>query len=59
MPELRVENGTLEVLNSRFPNVRGVQARSAKRTLATCVGSAPKQLTRVGNLRSAFTTEAT
>jgi len=30
----RVENRALEVLNSRFPNVRGVQARRTKRTLA-------------------------
>ena len=34
MREQRVENGALEALNSRFPNVRGVQARSTKRTLA-------------------------
>ena len=34
MTELGVENGALKVLNSRIPNVRGVQARSRKRTVA-------------------------
>lgn len=33
MTEQRVENRALEVLNSRFPKLRGVQARQAKRTL--------------------------
>ena len=30
MTEQRVENGALDVLNSRFPNVRGVQVRCKK-----------------------------
>ena len=34
MAEQQDENGALEVLNPRSPNVRGVQALRTKRTLA-------------------------